>query len=364
MALRIDMGELEPPRRREDGSLVVDAKITRTGVFTYANSDGSIRREYRPPDEVDRADSLDTFKMVPVTNDHPPEMVTADNARKYAVGMTGQDVKMDGEYVRAPLAIFDADAIRDLENGKREVSCGYHVDVDHTPGVAPSGEHYDAIQRNIRGNHVAIVDKGRAGPNVRVRMDGTDGAIMVNLPRSEALPREDYSVDPKELAQKLQESGIELAKAQLRADQAEAKSKDLETQVETLSAERDDARDKLASAEEAAKEAEKARADQVDASVALRLQALTILPESDKGPKRFDGMTDKEIKLAVIEHTSGKLEGERSDAYIDARFDLAVEEKPAVKKDSAPAPVETRSDSQKTYAQRLKELHPHYAKGN
>jgi hypothetical protein len=80
----------------------------------------------------------------------------------------------DGEFVATTIVVENADAIRAVEQGKRELSCGYECELEEKPGVTADGQRYDAIQRNIRGNHVALVTKGRAGPDVRLRMDAND----------------------------------------------------------------------------------------------------------------------------------------------------------------------------------------------
>jgi hypothetical protein len=168
---RFDMGELQAPVKREDGTIRADARLTRSGVFLYRNSDGSLRREFRPPSEVFDAASLESLRMVPVTMDHPRFAVDASNARKFAVGTTGQDVRQDGSYVRSTIAVNDQASITQMEAGKNQLSCGYHCTLDFTEGVTEDGERYDAIQRGIVYNHVAIVDRGRAGPDVNARID-------------------------------------------------------------------------------------------------------------------------------------------------------------------------------------------------
>jgi hypothetical protein len=176
MAFRLDFGSLRPAKRLGDGRLRVDGLLTRTGVFRYKNSDGTERREYRPAEEVFNKDSLASFEMVPVTDDHPPVSVDANNARKFAVGSVGESVRQDGDFVAAGLVVYDAGTVAKMNAGKVQLSCGYTVDLDDTPGVTPDGELYDAKQTNIRGNHVAIVDIARAGEAARVRMDAADGA--------------------------------------------------------------------------------------------------------------------------------------------------------------------------------------------
>src|SRR4051812_24486447 len=160
---RIDRGELASPVKRSDGTMIVQARFARTGVQVYSNPDGTPRREYRPATNVFDQASIDSFKLVPFTNNHPPEMVSATNARQYAVGAVGQDVHQDGNWLVGTIVIHDAVTIKEMESGKTEISNGYDCDLEMTPGVSPEGDRYDAIQTNISGNHVALVWNARAG---------------------------------------------------------------------------------------------------------------------------------------------------------------------------------------------------------
>lgn len=325
VAFRIDRGTLKPPVRRADGSMVVEGVLTRSGVFEYANPDGTLRREYRPPSEVFNDESIKTFALTPVTNDHPGELVTAENVRDHIVGVVGNDVRADGQNLVAQLAIFDARAVADIEAGKQELSCGYEVDLEETPGITPDGERYDAIQRKILGNHVAIVEKGRAGPIARIRMDAAH-MVCGDVPTPTPIV-EKKTMDLEQALKRIDELQLEKAKEQLRADQAEADLKAAKDANAVVTAERDDARDKLEASDKARTDAADARNDEINAAVKLRLDASGILPDEDgKGLSRFDGMTDREIRCAVIEKVTGKaVPADKCDVYVSARFDAATE---------------------------------------
>lgn len=182
-AQRFDAGELSSPKRLPNGFLRADSFLTRAGVFVYRNLDGSERREYRPPDVVFSEDSLDTLRMTALTMGHPSRPVTADNARGLSIGSVGQDVRREGDRVRATITVTDGESIGTMARGRRQLSCGYWATVENVSGVTEDGEEYDAIQREIVYNHVAVVDRGRAGPDVAARLDaydeGADVAIMV-----------------------------------------------------------------------------------------------------------------------------------------------------------------------------------------
>jgi hypothetical protein len=191
---RFDVGSLRAPKKLPNGWLRVDGYLTRSGVFSYKNPDGSERREYRPPAEVFKNDTMESFSLVPVTDDHPPGLLDAANTKQYAAGAVAGNARRDGDHVAASMLVTDATLIAKMESGKQQVSCGYICDLEHTPGEV-DGQRYDAVQKNIRGNHVAIVDIGRAGPDARVRMDATDGWMTDPV---EIVPAEKTDSDDQE----------------------------------------------------------------------------------------------------------------------------------------------------------------------
>lgn len=174
-------------KRTPQGFLRVNASLTKTGIFSYEN-----RREYRSDDEVFRADSLASLKGAPVTSLHPSEsgpdaFLTPANAKSYMVGIT-EGVEREGAYLKGSLLIFHNDTIKAIESGAlKEVSLGYQCQLDPTAGTI-QGEAYDAIQRNIIINHVALGPQGwgRAGPECAIRNDSqtlSEGKAMSEIVR-------------------------------------------------------------------------------------------------------------------------------------------------------------------------------------
>ena len=160
-------------RLTRDGYAVAEVRAARTGIQQYAGSevgrpDLAVVNVYRPPESVFAADSLSSYGFKPVTINHPPQGVTADNWKDLSVGIVGGDVVRDGGFVKVPLALMDAAAIKAVQDGTREISMGYLCDLSFEDGVTPEGEAYQAIQKDIRINHLALVPKGRAGPQCRV----------------------------------------------------------------------------------------------------------------------------------------------------------------------------------------------------
>lgn len=148
-----------------------DVPIARTGTMDYAPGEvpidpgiGLLIRIERRAEEVFRQNTIDSFAGKPVCDDHPPEDVTPANWRNYAVGVVQNPRRGDGAFedcLVADLLITDADAIEAVLSGKREVSCGY--DAEYYQIEPGRGE-----QRNIVGNHVALVDRGRCGPRCSI----------------------------------------------------------------------------------------------------------------------------------------------------------------------------------------------------
>lgn len=152
------------------------ATFARTGIQSYTAGELGIKdrpandvlRIWRPPEEVFNPDSMSTFGNAPVTDDHPSEGVTAANSRRLSRGMSGDTVLQDGDHMVGSMLITDAELIAKIEAGKAELSNGYDMRLEIKSGVTPSGETYDAIMRNIVGNHIAVVDAGRCGGSCRI----------------------------------------------------------------------------------------------------------------------------------------------------------------------------------------------------
>ena len=156
-----------------DGYMKAMPRIARTGIQIYKGDecgrpDVDVVRVYRPEDSVFHNDAMHSYSHLPITIDHPRAMVNADNWKKHAVGETGDEVVRDGGSVRVPMMLRDAKAIELVKSGKRELSVGYGCDLDWTAGITADGEPYDAVQRNIRGNHLAIVTHARGGATLRI----------------------------------------------------------------------------------------------------------------------------------------------------------------------------------------------------
>lgn len=325
-------------------------------MFPYLRGDGTIRRELRPPEEVFHPDSLASFALVPLTNDHPwrePNGLDGKNAHAYACGAVGNPrADATRRFVEADLMVTDARAVADIRGGKQELSCGYNCDLEPTSGVwrdpvTGVESKFDAIQRNIRGNHVALVDKGRAGPEARVRLDSADSAMLVSdsaqndgaavdiprnkEPRKMALIKMVFdgisaevdetaqaliSRERKNVADMLDAVRAETKTAKADADKHAARADAAEAQIKDLTAKLADANDpKRLDSLVAAKVAA------VAARASLETEARKVLGADAK----FDGKTDTDVRKLVIAKldSAAKLDG-KTDEYVTARFDMAI----------------------------------------
>jgi hypothetical protein len=330
--VRTDTSKLAKFARNGAGAVRVPATTARTGVQVYPEQK---LREYRPAEEVFSADSLASYAGVPVTLGHPVAGVSPANMRAVTVGHVSdlppeQKVKLDGspeEWVRAQLVLGDGDLLAAIEASDTppQISCGYSCTLDMTPGVAPNGEHYDCVQRNIVLNHVAVLlgdSKARAGAEARLRLDNKEPMKIVVIDNTE------YEVgSEKHLAKIAQDNQAALAAANARADKAEA-----------------------------ARDTEKARADKAEAQ--LSTDSLDKLVEA-----RLNLLKAAAPFLAATYETSGKSNLQickdalsaagvdcagKSDAYVEARFDgLTAKDQPAqfhVPAAAKPAPKADAND--------------------
>lgn len=332
---------VRPFERTDEGYLKGRAVVTNVGVFLYQDGAGGIRRELRPPEEVFAPDSVASLKVKPVTNEHPKEAVTADNVRKYQAGTTGSNPTTDGMDIGDPgdglpprtdryhlsvdMTITDAEAVTDVLAGKRALSSGYTAELEDSSGVW-MGIPYDVIQRNIRYNHVAIVDRARAGDAARIilREDSADAVCVGRVAPEYHTFKEDEAMSLK----KITIDGVEY---QAEADvikalnEAKARADELAKQLAVKDAEIDTLKDKAEKLDADLKAAQ--ATDKIEAAVKSRLRVLDAAARA--GVEVKDDMDEAAVKRAVVLSVfpnADKEKLEKADAvYLDGRFDGALE---------------------------------------
>ena len=288
--------------KTDEGFIKDSPIIGRTGILIYQNADGSTRREYRPPEEAFNIDSLASIRGKPITMGHHGLVTNETYNQSKPIGTVLSEGKQDGENIRADVVIYD------LNTDDRELSCGYQTELEETSGVTEDGQHYDAIQRNIIYNHLAIVPRGRAGHNARLNMDGEQILDM----------------EVKEMS-KIKLDGIEYdvpAEVESAIKGMTEKADEQKKAFDELSAKHDSA---MAEIEKLKAEAEKREADfkaKFDEAVKTTIELRTIAQKH--GIEKADEMSDEEIKKAVVSkvHPKLNLDG-KSAEYIEVAFDLA-----------------------------------------
>ncbi len=223
-AIQADSISVDQTYYTAEGYLVDHPIVTTCGIFEYQNEDGSIRRELRLPEDVFDEKSLESYKGKPIIITHDAGEVDKENVHKEQIGTIMGKGFRDGENVRCEIIIHDTNALKRC--GLKELSLGYSVDKEETPGVY-QGKQYDCIQKNIEINHLALVSEARAGETARLNIDRKD--VGINNPEGgrnrmekenpkgyqETQGSEVADLSPEEL-----EAAVALFKAQQAANQA------------------------------------------------------------------------------------------------------------------------------------------------
>lgn len=318
-------------RRLADGYLVSEARCVRTGIQLYTGDevgkpDMKVVRVYRGPDQVFAADSLQSFSHAPITVDHPKDPVTAENWKALSVGEVSTAAKKDGDWVMLPLILKDAAAIQSVIDGKRELSAGYVCELDFTPGVTADGQVYDAQQKDIKINHLALVDRARAGSAARIGDDAQWGASPITPPKEEpTMTLKTVTVDGIPIEVTDQGATVIATLQQRLADAAAASTKVLADHAIALAD-----KDKLLASKDAEIDALKAKvldAAAIDKLVAARAALVTVAKAIAKDVKT-DGLSDAAIRRAAVSAALGDAAiKDKPDAYVDARFEILAEER-------------------------------------
>lgn len=316
-----DNTTLANTRLTSDGYLVGNVACAKVGVQQYHGSEigggNGLINVYRDESEVFALDSLASFVGKPVTDNHPHVEVKASNWKQFAVGSIGEGVLRDGEHIKVPITLMDAETIKAVQNGKREISMGYTAELEWVDGVTPDGTAYQAKQKNIRINHLAIVDKGRAGSTCRIG-DALWGDTSPNNNTGEK-PVATRTVMVDGLPIETTDNGA-TAIEKLQSDLVAQKqlTRDAQLAADTVIADKD--------AQLAAKDAEidalKAKqltdAD-IDAKVAARSELIATAKSIHDAD--YSGKSDAEIKALAVSAKGVDIK-DKPQAYVDASFDI------------------------------------------
>lgn len=309
--------------KTEEGWLKGTLVATHPGIFKYRNKDGSFREEIRLDVDVFDPVSMQSALGVPITNDHPPKLINANETLAFTVGSILSEARQDNSDAVTDFIIYDPYTIADIENGKRAISVGYRCDV-----IEEAGKLY---QKNIRWNHVAVVKNGRAA-RASIRMDA-DAIHYDNedlyIGEEEEKDKENVMSDNMKTV-RLDDGGEYQAEAQViaqlqekvaRLDELESVQKALVSEKDTLLAERDSMKERLDSA---MAELDEIKLAKVQAELEAKHTAL-VATAKEIGCDKLDG-SDEEIMKSVILMKFPKAElADKSQDYVFARFDSALD---------------------------------------
>jgi hypothetical protein len=341
---------LDAPKRLNGGYVAVRARAARTGVYDYAGReidpqnkhglrDKAVVKVLRDEKTVFDDRAARSFIGKPVTDNHPDEPVTADNWRQHARG-TVMGAMRDGDYLAFDLLLTDAAAIAAVDGGKRELSNGYAADLEFGRFTAPDGTICDARQTSVTGNHVAIVDRGRAGSECAIKDAALCDAITADafndlknlINQKEPAMAGTIIVDglPVSLADEAAVRAVIEKKDQAIAER-DAKLADAQAAHDKAMGEKDAEIDDLKK-----KVVDQATIDALaDAKAEVVAKAKAVVGDKLGDTK---GKTVAEVRRMALD--AAKIDvADKSDDYVEARFDaLTADSKPAVV-NIAPAPA-------------------------
>lgn len=256
--------------RTDDGRLHCEGAFCRDGVLEYRQPDGTVIRELRRPESNADPKTIESFKLLPLVVEHPPiGLLNSRNYKNFAVGMTDSSARYDSSegVIKGLVSFFDAKAIAHIDSKeKEELSAGYTCDIKAERGVW-NGQEYDREQINVRANHLALTSKGRAGDDVRLRLDSDKGIgqiISEDIKKRMATIRCDgveYSDIPEAFASVAGSRFRELDELKPRFDSFQEKLELLTQQLKAVEQEKEASQSRIDSLETIVNSADSALAD-------------------------------------------------------------------------------------------------------
>ena len=289
----------------DNGWLTIsDNPLTKVGVFPYwgyeigAEEKDRLYYVYRPAEELTKKETIESFKLIPFVDEHEMLGDGATPAEKKGIqGTVGEDVYFEEPYLLGNIKVLSNATLNKINSGKIELSPGYRCWYDFTEGDF-NGQKYDAIQRDIRANHLALVQEGRTGKDVSVQDKNSvftiDTSELINMNLEEllqsiqALSDEDKAklLEALTPAQSDEDVGEMTAEEKAAAEAAAAEAEqvaEVATEAAEAAAEAAESgdKDKTAEAEakldEASEKADEAKEDVADAAMdSMRKELLAL----------------------------------------------------------------------------------------
>lgn len=353
IAIRYDSASIELEGLIEDETFLrCPLVLARAGVFPYVYPDGRIVREAKLPEDLFSPETLASIPGKPVCDNHPPisdndGLITDKNYKLYAKGALGDSIQVKDDAIHTIQTIWDADLKDSLRRGeKTQISPGFRAVLDPTPGVY-KGQRYDVRQRDIRFNHSAQLEKGRAGDSVRAYLDHADIPDNVNIAviktdSSQGEIMKDEEVKGSKIAQEvkgfLKRLGVRLdASEDPNQDSKQTPTTPDDKKTQAPSQGTDTTKDDLikslttqvATLTETLSEMKKLLAAAVapatqDAIARDRIKLVETV-KSIKTDAKTDGLSERELKIIVINEAFPPADGVRLDSADDQALNLRYE---------------------------------------
>ncbi|EMO69748.1 DUF2213 domain-containing protein [Leptospira santarosai] len=351
--------------------------LSKPGVLDYPELN---RKELIPEEELFHADTKRSFRGVPMVltdrqNLHPGK-IDSDNFREHIVGALGDNVREESGQLVAEFTIYDRETSRRIDSGELSQLSIARTMIPVEKNGSHKGKEYQVIQTNIRGNHVALTPRGRAGKDARVlqRTDSKEDKMAVVSYRADS-DGKDHDI-PSEVAKDIEVLKSKKEELSQSAKEKDDKIKDLEEKIKTLSGE--SGKDSSKEIEDLKRELEIMKAlsqtakQEADAWKKKAEELQTLKPdELDKAVKEraklieqgkaivgdsedFSGLSNSQIKDKIISKALPYPSDMRSDSITDvvreAQFSAAIRLSSALAtKNPSGIRTEERGDSKKDY---------------
>ena len=283
---------------------VADNPISKVGVYPYLGSEigapdpERIYHVYRPAEELSNQETIDSFKLLPFIDDH--EWLGKDGTaaeKKGVQGFIGEQIRFEDPYLLGNIRVVSNAALTAIDNGKIELSPGYKAVYEFTEGVF-DGQRYDAIQRSIRGNHLALVQEGRTGADVSVQ----DHVITIDTAELIKMTLEEMKAKIAELSE--EEKAALLAALTPAATDAEEETKD---EGESEEVDTDSASEASTALEEAVEEVVVAAEEAAEAAATGEPELIAEAEQSiEAAEEKLDEASD-DLEAAVMDSLSKRL---------------------------------------------------------
>lgn len=324
----------------DEGYLQCEAYIAKPGIMRYDYGD-EILDEYFPPSECFDKESMDSARLKPIIVEHAFDgyqynMMNAENIKDYQIGYSGESLVKEDNKVKINVLITHKDSVDQIltqyKEGKNvELSMGYKCRLIRIGGTTSDNVRYDAIQVKRRYNHISIVDKGRAGADVRLKFDKRGDIIMGKKHYTKnAIKYDSFTSDALNITISDEDSASfdrvwnKFDEAIIAIGKQDNIIKKQETKYDELLAKFDQAEDTIKTQQEKMDELQNPNSETFQSILNVRKEL-----EKNAAIFKIDckNLDNKSIKLATIQAASKSFDykKEYSDEYINARYDTVID---------------------------------------